>query len=148
MLAKACGARVYPNRVKEIGWYMIQMTPQAEDDPLFGPCGRSIEVFHWHGDTFDLPPGAVHLAESPLCKHQAFRVGESAYGLQFHVEMTAAMVDDWLAEPGNCGELAALNSIDPAAIRAAAAEKLPRLQKLARQVLGQFAAMCRKWWSP
>ena len=143
LLAKACGAKVFSNPVKEIGWYVIQVTPEGEDDPLFGDCGRSIEVFQWHGDTFDLPPGAVHLAQSPLCKHQAFRVGESAYGLQFHMEMTAAMVDDWLAEPDNCGELAGLDYIDPAAIRAAAPQKLPRLQDLARQVLGEFAAMCR-----
>ena len=78
--------------------------------------------------TPSISPGAVHLAQSPLCKHQAFRVGDCAYGLQFHIEMTAAMVNDWLAEPDNCGELAALDYIDTAAIRAAAPAKLPRLQ--------------------
>ena len=120
LLAKAGGAKVFSNRVKEIGWYAVELRLEAKDNLLFGACRRSIEVFQWHGDTFDLPAGAVHLAQSPLCKHQAFRVGDSAYGLQFHIEMTAAMVDDWLGEPGNCGELAALDSIDPAAIRAAA----------------------------
>jgi GMP synthase (glutamine-hydrolysing) len=142
LLAKSLGARVFPNRVKEIGWYAVELTPAAATDPLFAGCPGSLGVFQWHGDTFDLPSGAIHLAASPPCRQQAFRAGPCAYGLQFHLEMTAAMIEDWLGEPGNCGELAALEYIDPAAIRAATPQRLPVLEVLARQVLGRFAAMC------
>ena len=106
LLAKALGARVYPNGIKEIGWYPLELTAAAAEDRLFAGCGPESTVFQWHGDTFDLPPGAVHLAQSPLCRNQAFRIGPSAYGLQFHIEMTAEMIDDWLAESGNSRELA------------------------------------------
>ena len=99
LLAKTLGARVYPNRVKEIGWYPIELTPAAADDPLFAQSGAQT-VFQWHGDTFDLPAGAVHLARSPLCENQAFRYGHNAYGLQFHIEMTAAMIDDLAQRAG------------------------------------------------
>ena len=137
---------------KEIGWYTITLTPEAANDPLFGGCvdngqtgqARELTVFQWHGDTFDLPPGAVLLAGSRLCPHQAFRYGGSAWGLQFHIEMTAEMVNDWLGEPGNRGELAGLSYIDPEAIRAETPRQLPGLQSLARQVLGRFADVCRR----
>ena len=78
---------------------------------------RRRSVFQWHGDTFDLPAGAVQLARSAACEQQAFRFGPSAYGLQFHVEVTGPMIDDWLCEPGGCAEVAALDYIDPAEIR-------------------------------
>ncbi len=143
LLAKALGAAVYPNRVKEIGWYEIELTPEAASDPLFEGCSPRQTVFQWHGDTFDLPTGAVHLATSALCRHQAFRYGPSAYGLQFHAEMTAALVDDWLGEAGNERELAEVDYIDPAAIRAQTPQCLPRMQTLGRQILPRFAAMCQ-----
>jgi GMP synthase (glutamine-hydrolysing) len=84
----------------------------------------------------------VHLARSPLCRHQAFRVGPSAWGLQFHVEMTAELIDDWLDEPGNCCELAGLPDVDPAAIRAQTPALLPRMETLAQRLLPRFAALC------
>ena len=83
------------------------------------------------------PPG-----RSPLCRNQAFRAGDCAYGLQFHIEMTAAMIDEWLGEPVNCGELAALDYIDPEAIRAATPRELPLMEALARRVFGRFARLC------
>ncbi len=143
LLAKSLGARVFANRVKEIGWYEIELLPAAADDPLFHGCPPRQTVFQWHGDTFDLPPGAVHLAQSPLCRHQAFRYGPSAFGLQFHAEMTGEMVYDWLGEPANCGELSSLDYIDPAAIRAQTPEFLPKMQALGRQILPRFAGLCR-----
>jgi len=142
LLAKTLGARVYPNGRKEIGWYPIELTAAAAEDPLLAQRGERT-IFQWHGDTFDLPAGAVHLARSPLCENQAFRYGPSAYGLQFHIEMTAAMIDDWLTEAGNRAELAALDYIDPQNIRAQTPQELPRLQALAAEVLGRFAQMCR-----
>ena len=105
LLAKTLGAKVYPGRRKEIGWYSVELMAAAADDRLFAQSGVRT-VFQWHGDTFDLPAGAAHLARSPVCENQAFRYGRGAYGLQFHIEMTAAMIDDWLTEAGNCRELA------------------------------------------
>jgi GMP synthase-like glutamine amidotransferase len=82
LLAKALGARVYRNREPEIGWHTIE--------PLHGLFSGPIEAFHWHGDTFDLPADATHLARSMACAHQAFAMGPRVLGLQFHLEMTAA----------------------------------------------------------
>jgi hypothetical protein len=80
LLAAALGATVRPNKVREIGWYPLQPAPQAGEDRLFRHFDGSQRVFQWHAYTFDLPPGAVHLASSESCEHQAFRLGERAYG--------------------------------------------------------------------
>jgi len=144
LLAKALGAKVYPNETKEIGWYEIELTPEAAEDRLFGGCERRQTVFQWHGDTLDLPPGAVHLARSELCELQAFRYGTRAYGLQFHVEVTAGMVEEWLAEPTNRDEVAGLKYVDPQAIRAEMGDALGRMRALGDRVLGRFAGMCRE----
>ncbi len=142
LLAKAFGARVYPNPVKEIGWYEVELTPPAAEDPLFAGCPVRPTVFQWHGDTFDLPPGATLLATAPLCRHQAFRVDPHAYGLQFHIEMTAELIESWLAHPENDAELAALPYIDPDHIRQQTPVMLPRLEAVGSEVLGRFAALC------
>lgn len=88
LIANAMGAAVYPNPVKEIGWFPIQDVP-AEDGSTFG-FPPAVEVFHWHGETFDLPSGAVRLAQSEGCENQAFQLGRQAIGLQFHLETTPA----------------------------------------------------------
>lgn len=142
LLAKALGARVYANRVKEIGWYDTELLPAAADDQLFADIASPATVFHWHGDTFDLPNGAVHLARSAQCENQAFRYGASAYAMQFHLEMTAAMIDEWLCEGNNCGELSGLSYIDPAAIRRDTPQKLPPMQRVAGRVFQRFGALC------
>lgn len=89
LIADALGARVYPNAEKEIGWFPIQGVPEetgtAEDCCRFPAESR---VFHWHGETFDLPPGAVRLARSAACENQAFRIGRQVIGLQCHPETT------------------------------------------------------------
>ena len=144
LLAKAFGARVYPGPIKEIGWYPLELTVAAAEDRLFAGCGPNLTVFQWHGDTFDLPQGSVHLAQSPFCRNQAFRIGPWAYGLQFHIEMTAGMIEDWLSESVNCGELALLDYIDPQLIRHTTPRELPGLQTLAETVLGRFAGLCRE----
>jgi GMP synthase (glutamine-hydrolysing) len=141
LLAKSLGARVYPNRHKEIGWYPLEFGPRAAVDPLFLSSGVP-RVFQWHGDTFDLPVGAVPLARSALCTNQAFREGTRAWGLQFHIEMTAEMIEDWVSKGEQSGELAQAN-IDPQAIREQTPNLLPGLQAMASQVFGRFAAMCK-----
>jgi GMP synthase (glutamine-hydrolysing) len=142
LLAKALGSRVYPNRVKEIGWYPLYSTPATADDPLLAAIGTTPIVFQWHGDTFDLPTGAVHLAASQACPHQAFRYGTAAYGLQFHLEVTADTIDAWLADPGNSCEIAALDYIDAARIRGETPQRLPAQKRMADRVFGQFAERC------
>jgi len=143
LLAKAAGARVYPNSVKEIGWYALELTAAAADDPLFANCPANPTVFQWHGDTFDVPAGAVHLASTAACRHQAFRVGRSAWGLQFHVEVTEEMIDEWLAEPGNCAELARLDYLDADRIRAQTPDHMADLRHVADQILRPFVEICR-----
>jgi GMP synthase (glutamine-hydrolysing) len=116
LIAHAMGAAVRRNPAKEIGWFEIEFTPEAAEDPLFGMFRGREMVFHWHGETFDLPEGAVLLAASDRCRHQAFRLGDSVYGLQFHPEVTADMIADWCLQDENCGDVRGLDSpIDPSA---------------------------------
>ena len=144
LLAKTLGARVYPGSRKEIGWYTVQPTPEAANDPLFRHFGPDEIVFQWHGDTFDLPAGAVCLASSNLFAHQAFRIGQRAYGLQFHVEVTPQMIEDWLSEPGGCQEISQLDYIDPDEIRRQVGQRLPTMHQLARPMFDTFAGWCRQ----
>jgi len=95
LLAAARGARVYRGPAVEIGFAPVTLTEEGARDPVLGPSGPSLPAFHWHGDTFDLPAGSVHLAGSAQYPHQAFRVGDTAYGLQFHVELDRALARDW-----------------------------------------------------
>lgn len=142
LLAKALGARVYPHRIKEIGWYEIELAPEAAGDALLADSGPRETVFHWHGDTFDLPAGAVRLARGEGCENQAFRYGPCAYGVQFHPEMTAEMVDTWLSAPSLCGQLRECDYIDPAEIRRSTAESLAEMAPFAGRIFERFAALC------
>jgi GMP synthase (glutamine-hydrolysing) len=144
LMAKALEAKVYRNSVKEIGWYEIELLGPWLSDPLFFDCQPRETVFQWHGDTFDLPAGATHLARTPQCANQVFRVGTSAYGVQFHVEMTPALLEDWLSAPDFQEELSRLPDIDPAMIRHRAMDRFPVIAPLSRRVLGRFAEMSRR----
>ncbi len=95
LIARAAGSRVYAQRPKEIGLYPVALTPEGRSDPLLRRLAELPEVLHWHGDTFDLPAGAVHLARSERFDRQAFRVGARVYALQFHIEATPAMAGRW-----------------------------------------------------
>lgn len=88
LIAEALGAPVTPNPEKEIGWFPIRLTESALAHRLCEGLPDELQVLHWHGDTFGLPPGALHLAESEACVHQGFLVDERILGLQFHLEMT------------------------------------------------------------
>jgi GMP synthase (glutamine-hydrolysing) len=108
LIAKALGARVYRNVTLEIGWEPVHLTDAGRGDPIFQGIESPATFFHWHGDTFDLPPGAEWLAWSEKTRHQAYRAGSNVYGLQFHPEVTAGMIEDWSREPVNCGDVATL----------------------------------------
>lgn len=86
LIASSLGARVYKNCHKEIGWFPVQGISQSDGSMFAFP--HSLDVFHWHGETFDLPHGAVRLARSEGCENQAFQIGKSVIGLQFHLETT------------------------------------------------------------
>jgi GMP synthase (glutamine-hydrolysing) len=139
LIARALGAPVRRNPVKEIGWYDVKPTEAGREDPLFRHFGDAEKVFQWHGDTFDIPLGAVHLASSADCPHQAFRYGDNVYGLQFHLEVDAPMIHRWLHTPVNCRELEELQGrIDPAAIEAATPAHINRATDLGNRVFGDF----------
>jgi GMP synthase-like glutamine amidotransferase len=110
LIARAAGARVYAKRPKEIGLFDIHLTSQAARDPLFAHFNHSQEVFQWHGDTFDLPEGAIHLARSARYRHQAFRLGRRVYALQFHLECNLSIARQWINSWTD--EIAALPSED------------------------------------
>jgi GMP synthase-like glutamine amidotransferase len=103
LLAHAAGARVFPNvqpgrgPVIELGWAPVTFLGREREPALAGLRERET-MLHWHGDTFDLPPGATLLASTQLCRHQAFRIGARAFGLQFHAEADAALVARWVRE--------------------------------------------------
>ena len=114
LIARALGADVHRNPVKEIGWFDVRFTRAASTDPLFASLAAPESIFHWHSDTWDLPPGATLLASSDACPHQAFRAGPRIYGFQFHLEVTPAMIADWQLQDENCGDVRDLPApIDP-----------------------------------
>lgn len=88
LISVSLGARVYQNGEKEIGWFDIEFTSSAKENKLFSGLGDKLTVFHWHGDTFDLPYKAVHMASSAGCRNQAYLYGNKVLALQFHLETT------------------------------------------------------------
>jgi len=88
LIAEVLGAKVYPNKQKEIGWFPINLSEQAKANALFDGFENSFPVFHWHGDTFDLPADSTHLISSDTTNNQAFLYNDKVLGLQFHFEVT------------------------------------------------------------
>jgi GMP synthase (glutamine-hydrolysing) len=131
LMAAAAGARVYPGKAgAEIGWkpicYPGSKEPPAWWAPLLAP---GLQVFHWHGDTFDLPANALPLAETDLYTNQAFLIGENALALQFHPEVTAEGLERWYV--GHAVELSK-RGIPVSNLRAAARRHAPQLMKAAK----------------
>ena len=100
LLARSLGAHVVKNPEPEIGWFPIELTSHGKDDCILSAAGTAPLVYHWHYDTFHLPAGATLLASSEGCGHQAFRVGDRAYGFQFHPEADRQLVLEWLSIEG------------------------------------------------
>lgn len=141
LLARALGARVHPAAEREIGWHAVTPTEAGRADPVLGGFEGTEDVFQWHGDTFDLPDGAVHLVRSATagCAHQAFRYGNHAYGLQFHLEADAALIERWLNTPQLQHEIAESPSpTDPDAIRAETQQRIARSLELSQETFGRF----------
>jgi GMP synthase-like glutamine amidotransferase len=98
LLASSLGARVYAGPEPEVGLLPVELTAEGRVDPVFGDLEVGLATLQWHGDTFDLPEGAIRLASSPAYANQAFRF-ERAYGVQFHLEVSAEMADEWAEVP-------------------------------------------------
>lgn len=132
LVARALGARVYPGPAKEIGFAPVALTPEGLASPLAPLTEAGAAVLHWHGDTFDLPAGAVRLASTPATANQAFAVGRAVLGLQFHPEATLHGFEHWLV--GHAAELAAAG-VEPGDLRAQAARHAPALEARAARML-------------
>ena len=139
LLAVAAGGRVFPgSKGPEIGWAPIQLTAAAADDPLFVTAPSDFTVLHWHGDTYETPAGAVHLATSERYPQQAFRTGANAWGLQFHLEVDESAVGEFLRVFGADAFAAGTT---PAALRAATPGAVGVLARHRDELLGRFAAI-------
>lgn len=101
LLARALGGTVSRNRLREIGWHDVELTAAGGNDPVLSGFANRQRVFQWHEDGIGLPPGAQCLARSPASEVQAFRYGDHAYGLQFHLEVDASLIERWLTVPEN-----------------------------------------------
>ncbi len=101
LIADVLGAKVYPNKHKEIGWFPIQKTLHTAETRLADFLPEEIDAFHWHGDTFDIPPGAIHIANSNACENQGFIYDDQVIGLQFHLEIMEQGARDLIE---NCGD--------------------------------------------
>ncbi len=137
LIARALGSRVYPNAVKEIGWAPLHWTAAAHGDRLFAGLPDPETVFHWHGETFDLPAGGELLAYGDACHNQAFRAHGNVYAMQFHLEVTAEIIAGWLRQDEACGPLReASGPIDPDAHAA-------RLCEVAATVFDRWCGLLR-----
>lgn len=143
ILAKAAGARVYKSGKKEIGWYDVTLAEDADGDWLFLGFPERFRAFHWHGDTFDVPAGALCLASSEMFPNQVIKVGPAAYGIQFHLEVTEKMIREWVAL--NHEELSSLKgTIDPRAILDETPASMEGLRRLGGALASRFARMAEK----
>jgi GMP synthase-like glutamine amidotransferase len=139
LLAVAGGAAVYPGGAgAEIGWGPVDLLPACGGDRLFSGLPASLTVMHWHGDTFDLPPGAVSLMTNGNYANQGFRIGAAAWGIQFHLEVTEPAVEGFITEFSAEAELAPGG---PSAIREATAPSLASLTGASTLVFQRFAAL-------
>ncbi len=135
LIAKAAGAQVRKGSQKEIGWYEIRLTEEGKEDPVFGTFEEEFRVFQWHGDTFDIPDGAVKLAENGLY-NQAFRI-KNAYALQFHIEVTEKMIKDWIQTYDE--EVRSLEGrIDPGTVLEDTRRYAGQMEGLARRFISRF----------
>jgi len=136
LLAASLGAAVGKAPRKEIGWYGVTLLPDARGDALFDALPRRFPAFHWHGDAFTLPEGALPLASTAMTPLQAFRMGARAWGIQFHLETDEQVLEAMLS--GGAGELREAGA-DAGRIRTRAREELPQLRERALAVFGRWA---------
>jgi GMP synthase-like glutamine amidotransferase len=136
LLAEAAGGSVRRAREPEIGWLQVDVTGEGMEDPLLGPLAPGFEAFQWHSYEAVPPSGAVELARSPVC-NQAYRVGERAWGIQFHAEVTAADAENWI-DGWRDDQDAVATGLDPDGLRAETREKMAAWNRLGRELCRRF----------
>ena len=142
MIAKVLGGTVSKNREREIGWFNVSRVDGSEQSPLSACFPANAEVFHWHGETFSIPPGAIHLLRSEACENQAFAVGRNVLGLQFHCEMTNEAIHEMLeGDADGIGQGSFVQTPDQMRARP---ERAARLSQLLDTVLSALAAQTAK----
>lgn len=142
LVARALGACVRRNPVKEIGWYDVTLTPEGKRDSVLRHFRGTERIFQWHGDTFDIPDGAQRLACSDDCHNQAFRYGDQVYGFQFHLEVDVPLVERWLQVPLHRHEIESLKGrIDPDVIRRETLRSIHRSCVLSKRTFSEFIRM-------
>jgi GMP synthase (glutamine-hydrolysing) len=140
LLAKAAHAAVHPAREFEIGWHPVELTEAAADDPLLGRLPQSFHAFQWHYYTHGVPAGAVELARSGICT-QAFRLGENAWGVQFHPEVTLEQVEGWVEEKESV-------PVDADALLAETRDRIGEWNALGRELCGAFVDVAERVATP
>jgi GMP synthase-like glutamine amidotransferase len=138
LLASALGARVYQGDEPEVGLLPVELTDEGRADPVFAGAPDSLVTLQWHGDTFDLPDGAVRLAGSPAYPNQAFRYAR-AYGVQFHLEVSTAMAHEWAGVP----EYAA--SLERVLGSGATADFVARIEEKSTEMLAHGRGLFTRW---
>ena len=135
LLAASLGAAIRPSEPPEVGLLPVELTEEGRRDPLFEGLDDTLISLQWHGDTFELPEGSVRLARSDLIPNQAFRSGERAYGVQFHLEVTPEMAREWAEVPAYRRSLAeSLGEEDGAAFLREVQERATELHPPARRL--------------
>jgi GMP synthase (glutamine-hydrolysing) len=134
LIAKATGASVGRSPEPEVGWFPVELALEARNDPVLGGLPTRFHAFQWHYYTYGVPKGAAELARSPLCT-QAFRLGDAAWGIQFHAEVTLAQIERWCEEEGD--EVPG----SPEALLAETRERIAAWNELGRGLCGRFLAV-------
>ena len=137
LLAKAAGADVRPAAEPEVGWYDVELTAAAADDAIFAELPERFPAFQWHYYTYDVPAAAVELARSRACT-QAFRLGDAVWGVQFHPEVSAQQVANWLASDG------ANEGVDVDAVAAETTERISEWTELGTRLCRAFLAAAER----
>ena len=140
LLAKAAHAPVQPASEFEIGWHPVELTEEAADDPLLGRLPKRFDAFHWHYYTYGVPAGAVELTRSRVCT-QAFRLGDRAWGVQFHPEVTIETVQAWIDDRENV-------AVDFDALLTETRERIGAWNDLGRDLCNAFVDVAERVAAP
>ena len=141
LLAASLGGEVEPGPAPEVGILPVFLTEAAKADPVFGSLPQALTTLQWHGDTFSLPEGAVLLASSPAYPNQAFRWGRSSYAVQFHLEVSREMAEEWARVPVYADALAAV--LGPGSTTALVDELALRAEEMRAHGRQLFREWCR-----
>ena len=136
LLAKAAHAPVYPVDEAEVGWFEVELTAAGTEDPVLGRLPQTFDAFQWHYYAHDVPAGAVELARNRVCT-QAFRLGDSAWSVQFHPEVTLHQVQSWIHEEKGL-------PVDPGALLAETTERIDEWNTLGRELCAGFVDVAER----